>query len=103
MLNKLFNEIVPTAMAQITQVTPSTTDPQAYIVSILSKVKNVIVAALGIIVVIMILWAGWDFITAAGDPAKVKSAKNKIIYAIIGIAVMSIAAAVPAIVANFVK
>lgn len=38
-------------------------------------------------VVIMIIWAGFLFVTAAGDPAKITTAKKAAIWAVVGIAV----------------
>ncbi len=101
-MTNIFKEIVPVAMAQITQVSINQT-AESYLVDKLTTVKNIILAVLGILVVIMILLAGFQFLTAAGDPKKVEAAKNKIIYAVIGIAVMAVAATIPAFVANFIK
>ncbi len=101
-MTNIFKEIVPVAMAEITQVTIDK-PVESYLVDKLTAVKNIILAVLGILVVIMILLAGFQFLTAAGDPKKVEAAKNKIIYAVIGIAVMAVAATIPAFVANFIK
>jgi hypothetical protein len=42
----------------------------------------------GAIAVIYLIWAGYQYITAAGDPEKATKAKNAIIHAVIGIVVI---------------
>lgn len=46
---------------------------------------------IGIAAIIMVLLAGFRYITSGGDSAKVTAAKNALIYAIIGIIVASLA------------
>jgi hypothetical protein len=55
------------------------------IIRVLNNVRNVIWAILGVIVVIMFIWAGVTFVTAEGDPGKVEKARNRILYGVIGI------------------
>ena len=52
---------------------------------------------IGLAAVIMGLYAGILFITAAGDPAKVVTARNILLYAIVGIAVAVLAFSLVAI------
>lgn len=99
----MFKNIIPAAFAQITQVTPTTKDPSQYILNIINKVQTLIFSVVGILAVIFIVWAGWDFLTSGGDEKKVTSAKNKLIYALVAIGVIAIAAALPAFVANFIQ
>lgn len=57
-------------------------------------VKNIISILfwiIGILAVIVIIYAGIIFITAAGNPGKVAQAKTMIIYAVIGLAVAILA------------
>lgn len=57
-------------------------------------VQDVITYALGfltLIVVILILWAGFSILTAGGDEEKVKTAKNIIIRAAIGLVIIFMA------------
>lgn len=51
-----------------------------------------------ILSIVFALLAALDYITSAGDPAKVKKATNRIIYAAIGIAVALLARSLPVIV-----
>jgi hypothetical protein len=45
----------------------------------------------GIIAVIFLIYGGFTYITAAGDESKLDTAKNTIIYAIVGIVVILLA------------
>lgn len=42
----------------------------------------------GIILLVYILWGGFDFLTSMGDPKKAESGKNKITTAIIGFVII---------------
>ena len=60
-------------------------------------VKNIISILfwiIGILAVIVIIYAGITFITTAGNPSKVAQAKTMIIYAVIGLAVAILAYAI---------
>jgi len=52
---------------------------------------------------LFILWAAFDYLTAAGKDDKIKSAKNKLIYAAIGIAVALVARSVVGIIEAFIE
>jgi hypothetical protein len=52
---------------------------------------NVLSAVIGIIAVIMIIYAGFRYVTSAGSEGGVKAAKNAIVYAIIGLVVVALA------------
>lgn len=49
------------------------------------NIINGILAALGIVAVIFVLYGGISLITSTGDPGKVKKAKDTILYALIGL------------------
>lgn len=69
--------------------------------TIVTRVANVagfIIVALSIL---MILWSAFLFLTSGGDPAKITSARNYIIYALVGIAVALLAFALPTMVVRF--
>jgi hypothetical protein len=55
---------------------------------------------IGIVSVIMIIMAGLWFITANGDPQAVARARNTILYALIGVAVVLLAQSLVAFVLN---
>lgn len=52
---------------------------------------NIISLVVGIVAVIMIIVGGFKYITSSGDSGKVGSAKNTILYAIIGLVVVALA------------
>jgi len=59
--------------------------------NILKTVTNILSLVAGAVAVIMVITAGFKYITSSGDPNKVAAAKNTLIYALIGIAVAAFA------------
>ena len=59
--------------------------------TILTEVINVFSAIVGVISVIMIIFGGFRYITSGGAQEKVTSAKNTIIYAVIGLIIVALA------------
>ena len=59
--------------------------------NIITTVINLFSVVVGVIAVIMIIYAGLKYITSGGDSAKITSAKNTIVYAIIGLIVVALA------------
>lgn len=59
--------------------------------SAIAAAINILSLAVGIAAVVMIIVAGFKFITAGGEASKIASAKGSIIYAIIGIVVVALA------------
>lgn len=59
--------------------------------NLVKTVVNVISWVVGIVSVIMIIIGGLKYITSSGDSANVTSAKNTILYAIIGLVVVAFA------------
>lgn len=51
-----------------------------------------------IVVALLVIWGAFDIVTAAGSPDKVGSGRNRILYALIGLAIALLAKAIPAIV-----
>ena len=62
--------------------------------SSINTIINLIFYAVGIIAVIVIIVAGIKFITADGDASKIKSARETIMYAVIGLVVALMAYAI---------
>lgn len=54
-------------------------------------VVNVLSIVVGVIAVIMIIIGGLKYITSSGDSSSVNSAKNTILYAIVGLVVVALA------------
>lgn len=59
--------------------------------STLSVVVNILSVVVGVVAVIMIIWGGFRYVTAAGDAGKAASARQTIIYAIVGIIIVALA------------
>lgn len=68
-----------------------TTAPTLDVWDSLDQIVNWIFAILLVVAVIFILIAAFQFITAAGDADKVKTARNFVLYALIGVAVAFLA------------
>lgn len=54
-------------------------------------IVNLLTFIVGAIAVILIIYAGYKFVTSSGDPGKVASAKTAIVYALIGIGIAAAA------------
>ena len=67
---------------------------------IVLAVVNWLLFAVGVISVVMLIVGGIKYATSAGDSNKVTSAKNTIMYAIIGLAVAVLAFAIVGFVTN---
>lgn len=59
--------------------------------SLLSTVIELLSWIVGVISIIMVIVGGFKFIVSSGDPAGAKSAKNTVIYALVGLAVAALA------------
>jgi len=64
---------------------PNTSEASIY--TVIDTVGNIIFGVLLLIALIYILFAAISFITAQGDAAKLKTAQDRILYALIGIGV----------------
>ena len=58
---------------------------------IITTIINILSVVVGIVAVIMVIVGGFKFITSGGDSAKVTSARNTIIYALIGLIIVALA------------
>ena len=61
--------------------------PQTDVMRTLDNLTNWMFAILLIIAVIFVIVAAFMFVTAAGDPEKTKTARNFVLYALIGVLV----------------
>jgi hypothetical protein len=58
---------------------------------IIATIINILSIVVGVVAVIMIIIGGLKYITSSGDSANITSAKNTILYAIIGLVVVALA------------
>lgn len=81
------------AGSQLTEASgPNCTDTdEDNLSTTINKGINLISAIVGVISVVMMIIGGIRFVTSAGDSAKVTSARNTIIYALIGLILVAFA------------
>lgn len=70
-------------------------------IDLLNTVLNWISIIFWILAVIFILYAGFLYLTAAGDTEKVKTASTQLLYSVIAVAVALFATVIPTFVRNF--
>ncbi|NUM25913.1 MAG: hypothetical protein HUU49_04875 [Candidatus Buchananbacteria bacterium] len=75
-------------------VTPSTFSKNV------AQMINVVLGFLGIVFLILILYAGWMWMTSAGNEDKISKAKKTMVAAIIGVAIILAAYAISYFVIN---
>jgi small-conductance mechanosensitive channel len=96
--------VAPVAFGQFQQTTPPTTpDSVGGWLTILQKIATWFYSIILAISVFMILMAGFNYLTAGGDQAKVKKASQMLIYAIVGIVVAIIAFSISKVVTSVVS
>ncbi len=59
--------------------------------TLIGNVVNILSIIIGSVAIIMILVAGFRYITSGGEAARVSAAKNTLLYALIGVAVAALA------------
>ena len=59
--------------------------------NLVSQVINILSIVVGIVAVIMMIYGGFRYITSGGDSGNVSSAKNTILFAIVGLVVVALA------------
>jgi hypothetical protein len=58
--------------------------------AIANQVVNIFSVIVGVIAVIMIIFGGFKYITSGGDSGNVSSAKNTLIYAVVGLIIVAL-------------
>jgi len=87
-----------TSKGEITQTVP-TID---CIADLIRTLLNTAISIAGFIVVVMIIMAGYKYITSRGDAAALDSARKTIIYAIVGLFVIMLSYAFINLVVNII-
>lgn len=59
-----------------------------------NTIINVIIGVIGFVAVVVIILGGVQYTTSAGDPGKVKKAKDTILYGIVGLVIALLAYAI---------
>lgn len=78
----------------------SSPDPTTTLNTTVGNVVNLISVFVGVVAVIMIVVGGFRYITSGGDSTKVKSAKDTLLYAIIGLIIVALAQVIVRFVLN---
>jgi predicted permease len=71
--------------------------------SVIKAIINILSLVVGVVAVIMVIIGGFRYITSGGDSNNVTSAKNTILYAIVGLVVVALAQAIVKFVLNKLK
>jgi len=58
------------------------------VAGVINTVLPVVITFCGIILFFVFIWGGYDFMLSRGDPGKIKSARAKITYGIIGFVIL---------------
>lgn len=67
---------------------------------ILTKVVEIIIIITGVASIVVIMIGGFKYMTSTGDPNKTKSAKDTILYAVIGLVIAVMAQGIVSFVLN---
>jgi len=70
---------------------------------VLDNILKYVFPLAGLICVIFIIIGGYMWISAAGDPSRVKTAQNTLTWAIIGLVVVLLAVAVIEVITKFIS
>lgn len=74
--------------------TDCTSDSGTSVNRVIAAVVNILSLIVGIIAVIMIIVGGFRYVTSGGDSSSTTTAKNTIIYAIVGLVIVAFAQAI---------
>ena len=92
-------EALPAGFASLPTLATSGAEGVALIVAL----TNWLFVILSIVAVIFIVLAGLQFITGGGNPETIASARMKLMYAAVGIAVALLARAVPLVITSIIS
>jgi hypothetical protein len=68
-----------------------TTSAEGDIKGLVADIINIFSWVVGVVSVIMIIFGGFRYITSGGEAGKVTSAKNTIVYALVGLVIVALA------------
>ena len=98
-IKDIFGQISPPPAIK-TFIGSDTTGTQG-ISRFLSNLIALFYTGAAIVLIFMLVWGAWDWLTSEGDKEKIAGARNKIISAVIGIALFAAAFAVIAVLGQF--
>ena len=65
--------------------------------------KNIIMPIAVVFVVVWIIWAGFSYVTARGNPAAIQKAHQRLLWSLVGAGILLGAAAISGVVQNTIK
>lgn len=71
------------------------------ITDLIGKIIDLLIVFALPVVIVMIVWAAYLFMTSAGDPAKLTTARNALLWTVVGYAILLIAKGIGLIIQNF--
>lgn len=77
--------------------------PASKLNTLINNVVNILSVIVGVAAVIMIIYGGFRYITSGGDSGSVTTAKNTILYALLGLVIVALAQAIVKFVLNAAK
>ena len=82
----------PSTLNQFAQTLPNSvgSSDQNNLIENVTGILNGIIAALGIVAVVVILVGGVNYMTSSGDASKVEKAKKTILYGVIGLVICTL-------------
>ena len=93
------NKVGPTTNTTTTGIN-TVGDNSNNLMANINGIINGVIAALGIVAVIVIIIGGVSYMTSSGDAGKVKKAKDTILYGVIGLVICVLAFAIVNFVIN---
>lgn len=88
-------------VANAQQSAPATVTSLTGVIALVCTAVNWLFTFLIVVAVVFVLLAAFKYLTAAGDPEKVKGASHSLIYAAVAVAVGILAKGVPLIIGSF--
>ena len=96
----LLGLMTPTVLAQSVQQINTITKPTD-ILNLLTGWLDLAFTFFFIVAIFFILWAAFVYLTSAGDEEKVKTAKNRLMYAVVAIIVALVSKSLPLLIRGF--
>ena len=97
----LIGLVLVSPLALMAQGPPEIITHPEQVIQLLNRILSYVWTIMGIVVVLMLLYAGFTFVTAAGSDDKATEAKKMIKYSLIGIVVMILSGGVMMLIENF--
>lgn len=88
---------------QVGEVAQAAGVQETDLITIIGRIINIFLGTLGVVFLGLLLYAGYEWMTAGGDPDKVKKAQNTIRNAIIGLLIISSSWAIAAFILNLLS